>query len=46
MIAAVFLFSFQDAIGKWLAQSYPIPMFGSAVALVPSYILVKTSTAE
>jgi hypothetical protein len=26
MVASVFLFSFQNAIGKWLAQSYPIPM--------------------
>jgi drug/metabolite transporter (DMT)-like permease len=43
MIASVFLFSFQNAIGKWLAQSYPIPMlvfFRSAVALLPSYLLV------
>jgi drug/metabolite transporter (DMT)-like permease len=43
MTASVFLFSFQNAIGKWLAQSYPIPMlvfFRSAVALVPSYLLV------
>src|SRR5580658_7648217 len=43
MIASVFLFSFQNAIGKWLAQSYPIPMlvfFRSAVALAPSYMLV------
>jgi drug/metabolite transporter (DMT)-like permease len=43
MVASVFLFSFQNAIGKWLAQSYPIPMlvfFRSAVALLPSYILV------
>jgi drug/metabolite transporter (DMT)-like permease len=43
MIASVFLFSFQNAIGKWLAQSYPVPMlvfFRSAVALLPSYLLV------
>lgn len=43
MTASVFLFSFQNAIGKWLAQSYPIPMlvfFRSAVALLPSYVLV------
>jgi drug/metabolite transporter (DMT)-like permease len=43
MVASVFLFSFQNAIGKWLAQSYPIPMlvsFRSAVALLPSYVLV------
>ena len=43
MVASVFLFSFQNAIGKWLAQSYPIPMlvfFRSAVALLPSYLLV------
>ncbi len=43
MVASVFLFSIQNAIGKWLAQSYPIPMlvfFRSAVALLPSYILV------
>ena len=43
MVASVFLFSFQNAIGKWLAQSYPIPMlvfFRSAVALAPSYMLV------
>ncbi|MFZ3236765.1 MAG: DMT family transporter, partial [Stellaceae bacterium] len=36
-------FSFQNAIGKWLAQGYPIPMlvfFRSAVALLPSYLLV------
>jgi hypothetical protein len=26
MVASVFLFSIQNAIGKWLAQSYPIPM--------------------
>ena len=42
MVASVFLFSFQT-IGKWLAQSYPIPMpvfFRSAVALLPSYMLV------
>ncbi|HXC92328.1 MAG TPA: DMT family transporter [Stellaceae bacterium] len=43
MVASVFLFSFQNAVGKWLAQSYPIPMlvfFRSAVALLPSYLLV------
>jgi drug/metabolite transporter (DMT)-like permease len=43
MVASVFLFSIQNAIGKWLAQTYPIPMlvfFRSAVALVPSFILV------
>ncbi len=43
MVASVFLFSIQNAIGKWLAQSYPIPIlvfFRSAVALLPSYILV------
>ena len=43
MVASVFLFSIQNAIGKWLAQSYPIPMlvfFRSAIALLPSYLLV------
>jgi len=43
MLASVFLFSIQNAIGKWLAQSYPIPMlvfFRSFVALLPSYLLV------
>jgi drug/metabolite transporter (DMT)-like permease len=43
MLASVFLFSIQNAIGKWLAQSYPIPMlvfFRSAVALLPSFLLV------
>ncbi len=43
MVASVFLFSIQNAIGKWLAQTYPIPMlvfFRSAVALLPSYLLV------
>src|SRR5580704_15312878 len=43
MVAAVFLFSIQNAIGKWLAQSYPIPMlvfFRSFVALLPSFLLV------
>ncbi|MBV9861261.1 MAG: DMT family transporter [Alphaproteobacteria bacterium] len=43
MLASVFLFSIQNAIGKWLAQSYPIPMlvfFRSAVALLPSLLLV------
>jgi hypothetical protein len=43
MVASVFLFSIQNAIGKWLAQTYPIPMlvfFRSAVALLPSFLLV------
>jgi len=43
MVASVFLFSIQNAIGKWLAQTYPIPMlvfFRSAVALLPSYLFV------
>ena len=43
MLASVFLFSIQNAIGKWLAQTYPIPMlvfFRSVVALLPSFILV------
>jgi drug/metabolite transporter (DMT)-like permease len=43
MVASVFLFSIQNAIGKWLAQSYPIPMlvfFRSFIALLPSFILV------
>src|ERR1700719_4988552 len=43
MLASVFLFSIQNAIGKWLAQRYPIPMlvfFRSAVALLPSFLLV------
>lgn len=43
IVASVFLFSFQNAIGKWLAQGYPIPMlvfFRSAVALLPSYLFV------
>jgi len=43
MVASVFLFSIQNAIGKWLAQSYPIPMlvfFRSFVALLPSFLLV------
>ena len=43
MLASVFLFSIQNAIGKWLAQTYPIPMlvfFRSFVALLPSFILV------
>jgi drug/metabolite transporter (DMT)-like permease len=43
MVASVFLFSIQNAIGKWLAQDYPIPMlvfFRSAVALLPSYLFV------
>lgn len=43
MVASVFLFSIQNAIGKWLAQSYPIPMlvfFRSFVALLPSFVLV------
>jgi hypothetical protein len=26
MVASVFLFSFQNAIGKWLARSYPVPI--------------------
>jgi drug/metabolite transporter (DMT)-like permease len=43
MMGAVFLFSIQNAIGKWLAEGYPIPMlvfFRSFVALLPAYILV------
>jgi drug/metabolite transporter (DMT)-like permease len=43
MMGAVFLFSIQNAIGKWLAQSYPIPMlvfFRSFVALLPACIIV------
>src|ERR1700733_7909877 len=43
MVASVFLFSIQNAIGKWLAQTYPIPMlvfFRSFIALLPSFILV------
>jgi drug/metabolite transporter (DMT)-like permease len=43
MVASVFLFSIQNAIGKWLAQTYPIPMlvfFRSSVALLPSFLLV------
>ncbi|HVH78610.1 MAG TPA: DMT family transporter [Stellaceae bacterium] len=43
MIASVFLFSIQNAIGKLLAESYPIPMlvfFRSFIALLPSLILV------
>src|SRR5215469_15589299 len=43
MCASVFLFSIQNAIGKWLAESYPIAMlvfFRSFVALLPSFILV------
>ena len=43
MMGAVFLFSIQNAIGKWLAQGYPIPMlvfFRSFIALLPSFILV------
>jgi drug/metabolite transporter (DMT)-like permease len=43
MMGAVFLFSIQNAIGKWLAQGYPIPMlvfFRSFVALLPAYIIV------
>jgi drug/metabolite transporter (DMT)-like permease len=43
MVASVFLFSIQNPIGKWLAQSYPIPMlvfFRSFVALLPSFLLV------
>ena len=43
MLGAVFLFSIQNAIGKWLAQGYPIPMlvfFRSFIALLPAFILV------
>jgi len=43
MVLSVFMFAIQNAIGKWLAQSYPIPMlvfFRSAVALLPSFFLV------
>ncbi|HJU17245.1 MAG TPA: DMT family transporter [Stellaceae bacterium] len=43
MVASVFLFSIQNAVGKWLAQSYPIPMlvfFRSAVAIPPAALLV------
>ena len=43
MVASVFLFSIQNAIGKWLAQDYPIPMlvfFRSFIALPPSFLLV------
>jgi drug/metabolite transporter (DMT)-like permease len=43
MVAAVFLFSIQNAVGKWLAQGYPIPMlvfFRSAVAIPPTALLV------
>ena len=43
MVASVFLFSIQNAIGKWLAQTYPIAMlvfFRSFVALLPSFLLV------
>jgi hypothetical protein len=43
MVASVFLFSIQNAIGKWLAQTFPIPMlvfFRSAVALLPSFLFV------
>src|SRR3984957_14093852 len=43
MLASVFLFSIQNAIGKWLAQTYPIPMlvfFRSFIALLPSFLLV------
>jgi drug/metabolite transporter (DMT)-like permease len=43
MMGAVFLFAIQNAIGKWLAQDYPIPMlvfFRSFVALLPAFILV------
>src|ERR1700722_11254504 len=43
MVASGFLFSIQNAIGKWLAQSYPIPMlvfFRSFVPLMPSFLLV------
>jgi drug/metabolite transporter (DMT)-like permease len=44
MLASVLLFSMQNAIGKWLAESYPIAMlvfFRSAVALLPSYVFVR-----
>ena len=47
MLASVFLFSIQNAIGKWLAQSYPIPMlvfFRSFVAL--TYILEPNALGE
>lgn len=43
MVASVFLFSIQNAIGKWLAQTYPIAMlvfFRSFIALLPSFLLV------
>jgi hypothetical protein len=43
IVASVVLFSMQNATGKWLAHSYPIPMlvlFRSAAALLPSYLLV------
>jgi len=43
MMGAVFLFSIRNAIGKWLAQSYPMPMlvfFRSFVALLPAHIIV------
>jgi drug/metabolite transporter (DMT)-like permease len=43
MTGAVFLFSIQNAIGKWLAQDYPIPMlvfFRSFVALLPAFVIV------
>lgn len=43
MLGSVFLFSIQNAIGKWLAQTYPIPMlvfFRSFIALLPSFLLV------
>ena len=43
MLGAVFLFSFQNGVGKWLAQSYSIAMlvfFRSAFALLPCYLLV------
>jgi len=43
MLAAVFLFSIQNAVGKWLAQTYPIPMlvfFRSAVAIPSAALLV------
>jgi drug/metabolite transporter (DMT)-like permease len=43
MLASVFLFAIQNAMGKWLTQTYPIPMlvfFRSAVALPPAALLV------
>ena len=44
MMAAVFLFAIQNAVGKWLAQDYPIPMlvfFRSFVALLPALLIVQ-----